>query len=67
MLRGATKRLAHYVISEDAYRVFYVAVTSSYLACLFYLWSPMPYVFWNIPQEQLRLFVLGKTRLHNTA
>ena len=60
MLRGPSKRVARLVLSEDGYRVFYVAVASLYLMCVMYLWTPLPYKIWEIKYEPLRFVLLGE-------
>ena len=69
MPRGPLKYLASRILPDGHYRVFYVAVTSTYLTCICYFWAPMTYTLWDVQDQYLKLLVYGELnaslRTHN--
>ena len=48
------------VLSESGSRVFTVVSYSLYVVLMCLVWTPMPYVLWDIQQDQVKIVIYGR-------
>ena len=58
-LRGPLKKLIRLFISERYYRVFYVWISTNFLATALFFWQPMTTTVWSVPSPLLSNVLLG--------
>ena len=57
MVRGPVKKFLRLFFSEDYYKSLYVGYSGLHLLGVLYLWTPMPYLLWDVQNTLIRLII----------
>ena len=62
-LRGPLKKLIRFFVPERYYKVFYIWISSNFLATALFFWQPMTTTVWSVPSPLLSNVLLGMSPL----